>query len=61
MDKFTRTRAFLRVQTYHRAQERRDRLCSLTRELVLIVEHVFEGPKAELVDMPQLAFQRCVL
>ena len=61
MDKFAGTRAFLRVQTYHRAQERCDRLGNLTRELVLIVEHVFEGPKAELIDMPQLTFQRSVL
>jgi hypothetical protein len=58
MDKFARTRPFLRVQTYHRAQKRGDRLGNLMRDLVLIVEHVFEGPKAELVNMPQLALQR---
>lgn len=54
-------RALLWAEAEHRPEEGRDRLRRFARELVLVVQHVFERPEAEFVDsdMAQLACQAC--
>ena len=43
------------AEAEHRPEERRDRLSSFTCKLVFVVQHIFERPVAEFVDMAQLA------
>ena len=43
------------IQIQHRAEEGSDFLRRLPWKLVLVMQHVLKGPKAKLVDMPELA------
>ena len=43
------------VQIQHQAEEGSDFLRRLPWKLVLVMQHVLKGPKAKLVDMPELA------
>ena len=42
---------FSGLRRSHRPEEGRDRLCGFARELVLVMQHIFERPEAQFVDM----------